>query len=181
MQGYFSIIVFVCTGAWAIVVAEKFSTFKNFLSLTNLFRILLCIEDWQLSQQIHVVAQETWKISQTKVIKILLRTIKATAKLCKYHERNSRELSKFFEFRCLIYESLIFLMKSKLNPRIDCPRMTQGFVDKTGMDTGERGMPYYGSRGAALGSWLFYQCAFMGVGKLSLGPTYAHMRTTNIS
>ena len=45
MQEYFSIIVFVCTGAWAIVVAKKFSTFKNFLSLTNLFRILLCIED----------------------------------------------------------------------------------------------------------------------------------------
>ena len=44
MQEYFSIIVFVCTGAWAIVVAEKFSTYKNFLSLTNLFRILLCIE-----------------------------------------------------------------------------------------------------------------------------------------
>ena len=34
---------FFCTGAWAIVVAEKFSAFKNFLSLTNLFRILLCI------------------------------------------------------------------------------------------------------------------------------------------
>ena len=45
MQEYFSIIVFVCTGARAIVVAEKFSTIKNFLSLTNLFRILLCIED----------------------------------------------------------------------------------------------------------------------------------------
>ena len=31
---------------------------------------------------------ETWKLSQTKVIEILLRTIKTTAKLCKSHERN---------------------------------------------------------------------------------------------
>ena len=108
MQEYFLIIVFVCTGAWAIVVAEKFSTFKNFLSLTNLFRILLCTEHWQLSQQIHVVAQETWKISQTKVIEILLRTIKTTAKLCKSHERNLINIKGTDKFPSLKNFVLIF-------------------------------------------------------------------------
>ena len=39
-----------------LLLPKKFSAFKKFLSLTNLFRILHCIEDWHRSQQIHVVA-----------------------------------------------------------------------------------------------------------------------------
>ena len=108
MQEYFSIIFFVYTGAWAIVVAEKFSTSKNFLSLTNLFHILHCIEDWQLSQQIHVVAPESWKTWQTKLIKILQRTIKTPAKLYKYHERNLINIKATDKFPSLNNFVLIF-------------------------------------------------------------------------
>ena len=50
MLEFFSIMIFFA------LVPELLLLPKNFLVLTNLFRILHSIEDCQLSQQIHVVA-----------------------------------------------------------------------------------------------------------------------------
>ena len=65
-----------------IFYIQKFSQFDEFVSDFALHRRLTTESTNTCS------SPETWKISQSKVIKILQRTMKTNAKLCKSHERN---------------------------------------------------------------------------------------------
>ena len=71
--------ILVTSGVFYI---QKFSQFDEFVSDFALHRRLTTESTNTCS------SPETWKISQTKVIKILQKTMKTTAKLCKSHERN---------------------------------------------------------------------------------------------
>ena len=81
---------------------QKFSQFDEFVSDFALHR-KLTTESTSTCR-----APETWKISQTEVIKILQRTMKTPAKLCKSHEKNLINIKATDKFPSLNNFVLIF-------------------------------------------------------------------------
>ena len=91
-----------CRCCRKIFYIQKFSQFDEFVSDFALHRRLTTESTNTCS------SPETWKISQTKVIKILQRTMKTTAKLCKSHERNLINIKATVKFPSLNNFVLIF-------------------------------------------------------------------------